>query len=61
MSDKKPLYGCVLCRDCSNKTAPMPMGILTTKDMILLGYSGCSFDSNNYLTEADRKCINYRV
>lgn len=57
---KKPLSGCVLCRDCADKTAPKPVGILTSKDMTTLGYSGCLVDSNNYLTEGDRKCANYK-
>ncbi len=57
MNNKKPLYGCVLCKDCSNKIDPKSIGVLASKDMLLLGYSGCSVDDNNYLTTADRKCL----
>jgi hypothetical protein len=58
---KKPLPGCVLCRDCKNKTDPHPLGILSVMDMIKLGYSGCLVNDSNWLVVADRKCSKYEV
>lgn len=58
---KKPLWGCVLCRDCLNRMSPHSVGILTIKDMVILGYSGCTLDSNDRLVIADRKCLDYEV
>ncbi len=56
---KKPLAGCVLCRDCHSCISPHPNGVLTAKDMVKLGYSGCSLGNSNRLIEAVRKCLNY--
>ena len=57
---KKPLSGCVLCRDCKNITMPNPIGVLTSRDMDILSYSGCTIDNATRLKLADRKCVNYR-
>jgi hypothetical protein len=59
--NKKPLYGCVLCGDCSKKINPKSIGTLTSTDMTILGYSGCPVDGNTYLVNADRKCLNYKA
>lgn len=56
---KKPLVGCVLCRDCKHKLPPHSVGVLTIKDLTFLGYSGCKLDNDNRLSEADRKCQSY--
>lgn len=57
---KRVLVGCVLCRDCANKISPAPIGILASRDMSILGYSGCKVDKANRLVEADRKCLHYK-
>ncbi len=57
---KKALASCVLCRDCSNKTSPKAFGVLTTKDMTVLNYSGCLLGNDNRLVNADRKCVSYK-
>lgn len=57
---KKALAGCVLCRDCGNKIPPKAVGVLTVKDMTVLGYGGCLLDNNNRLIVADRKCLSYK-
>ena len=56
---KKPLAGCVLCRDCKNIAIPHPHGVLTSRDMDILGYAGCCMDKSNRLKLADRKCAYY--
>ena len=58
---KKALAGCVLCRDCASKIDPHSVGVLTSRDMSMLGYSGCSSDKGNRLVLADRKCCQYNV
>lgn len=57
---KKPLFSCVLCRDCANMTVPNTFDILTSKDMAILGYSSCFISGNTYLVNADRKCGNFK-
>ena len=57
---KKALAGCILCRDCGKKAPPRAIGILTSKDMTILGHSGCLLDNDTRLVLADRKCLNYK-
>ena len=56
----KVLYGCVACCYCANKIVPLAVGILTSKDMMVLNYSGCAVLSGNRLTNASRKCNRYK-
>ncbi len=61
------LFGCVKCVDlsgkdklapCSNIRPPDNTGMLY--DLAHLGYIFCSIDGCNYLSNADRKCANYK-
>jgi len=56
------LPNCIRCIDkskspippCKYAASPLPHSVLTSKDMVILGYCSCLKSGKNYLANADR-------